>query len=152
MKGVRAQELLDYLIEALHEYLPAGVRAVRTRVGVAGGLQIWAVPSKAPADVDYGFWDIRSEPTSGHVEQRGPWAPWGFGSWAPLPRRLRMRIDAVAALEIIQEAVQRVDPNWPAPDAKVKARPEHDQVLVWFHKPSGGSLPPPVRLPNAVFR
>jgi hypothetical protein len=152
MKGVKAQELLEHMIEALHEHLPAGVRTVRTRVGVAGGLQIWPVPSAAPAEVDYGFWDIRSEPESGHVEQRGQWLPWGFGSWVPLPRRLSMRIDAVAALECIQEAVQRVDAAWPTPDATVHARAEYHQIVVWFHDPSGGSLPPPIRLPDTAFR
>jgi hypothetical protein len=152
MKGVKAQELLDYMIEALHEHLPAGVRAVRTRVGVAGGLQLWPVPSTAPVDVDYGFWDIRAEPEARYVEQRGHWLPWGFGSWVPLPRRLRMKIDAVAALECIQAAVQRVDATWPTPNAKVKARAEHDQIVVWFDHPSGGSMPPPVRLPTAAFR
>lgn len=152
MKGEKAQEVLDYLIGALHEHLPAGVRTVRTRVGTTGGLQIWPVPSSAPIDADYGFWDVLIEPQGGHVEQRGDWLPWGFGSWAPLPSRLRMRMDAAAALECIQEAVQRLDAEWPTPDAEVRARVDHDQVVVWFHDSSSGSLPPPVRMPKSAFR
>jgi hypothetical protein len=151
MKGVKAQELLDVMIEALHDHLPPGVRTVRTKVGVGGGLQIWPVPSGVPADVDYGFWDVRVEPTSGQVEQRGPWLPWGLGGWAWLPRRLRMRLAAVEALESIQEAVQGIEPTWPALDAKVKARVEQDQIVVWFHSLSGGALPPPLRLTISAF-
>lgn len=149
---ISGQRLLDHMIDALAGHLPTNVRTVRTRVGVAGGLQIWPVPSTVAADAQYGFWDdVDLGETGGRIEQRGNWLPWGFGAWVPLPRRVRMRVEAIAALESVQEAVRMLDERWPAPDAEVKARVQGDEVVVWFYSPAADSVPPPVRVPRAAF-
>jgi hypothetical protein len=79
------------------------------------------------------------------------WLPWGFGRWVPLPRRIRIRVEAVAALESIQHAVRMLDERWPASDAKVKARVQGDEVMVWFDSPAADLVPPPVRVPRTAF-
>jgi len=91
VKGIAGKRLLDHLIAALAGDLPSGVRTVRTRVGAAGGLQVWPVPSTVATDAEYGFWDIGDDsgPGTAGAKSRGIWLPWGFGSWLPLPRRIR---------------------------------------------------------------
>lgn len=138
MKGTAGLGLLDQVVQAVAGFLPPGVRTVRTQLTEFGGLCLWAVPE----DVDYDFWDGSGV----EVESRGVWLPWGFGVWVPVPRRVRIRLEAVDALENVQEALRRIVPTWPAADAEVKARVEGDDVVVWFHSPSGGQLPPPIRL------
>jgi hypothetical protein len=141
-----ALQVLDQAVEAVAAYLPPGVRTVRTQLAKPGGIYVWAVPSSIPEDVDYDFWGLSYNESGAEIGQRGPWLPWGFGTWVPMPRRLRIRVEAVDALQTIQEAVQRVSSPWPAPDAEVKARIEGDDVVVWFHGPSGHQLPPPILL------
>jgi hypothetical protein len=60
MKGIAGQRLLDHVVEALAGHLPTGVKAIRSRVGATGGLQIWAVA----AGEQYGFWDTGNSPAS----------------------------------------------------------------------------------------
>jgi hypothetical protein len=151
VRGIAGCRLLDRLIEALDGHLPVGVRCVRTGVGVRGGLQIWAVPSAVAPDEEYGFWNTGGGNDFPRVEQRGVWLPWGFGSWLPMPRRIRARGEAAAALEGIHEAVRRLDERWPALDAQVIARVEGDDVVVWFESPAAEQVPPRVRLPLSVF-
>ena len=62
-----------------------------------------------------------------------------------------MRLDAVAALESIQEAIRSLDDSWPAPDADVRARLQDADVVVWFHSPAGNRVPAPITLPRAAF-
>jgi hypothetical protein len=150
VKGVPAQRLLDHVIGGLDGHLPGNVRTIRTRVGARGGLQVWPVPREAPDD--YGFWETAPrEGELGRIEQRGTWLPWGFGSWLPLPRRARIRADAVGALETVREAVRNLDESWPSADATARAKVEGDEVVVWFETAVAASLPPPVRLPRAAF-
>jgi hypothetical protein len=150
VKGIAGKRLLDYLIGALADDLPPGVQTVRTRVGAADGLQIWAVPAAVAADAEYGFWRTGGDALF-DVESRGDWLPMGFGSWLPLPRRIRVRVEAAAALEAIQEAVHRLDESWPASDAQVRARMRGGDVVVWFHSPAAGRVPAPLKLPATAF-
>jgi hypothetical protein len=151
MKGMAALRMLDQVVQAVSAYLPADVRTIRTQLAARNGLYVWAVPSGIPDGVDYDFWSVSATESGGEIGQRGPWLPWGFGTWIPVPKRLRIRLEAISALETIQEAVQRVTSPWPAADTTVKARVEGNDVVVWFHSPSGQPLPPPVRLSLAQW-
>jgi hypothetical protein len=138
--------VLEQIVQAVAGFLPPGVRTVRTQLMEPGGLCVWAVPDAVPDDVDYTFWGVSANASGAEIGQRGPWLPWGCGSWIPAPRRRRIRLEAVDALETVQEAVRRIAPMWPALDAGVKARVEGDEVVVWFHSSSERQLPPPIRL------
>jgi hypothetical protein len=146
MKGAAALALLDQVVRAVTGFLPPGVRTVRTQLTAFGGLRLWAVPDTVPEDVDYEFWGVSTDRSGFAVESRGIWLPWGFGIWVPVPRRVRIRLEAVDALETVQDAVRTIVPTWPAADAGVRARVEGDDVVVWFHSSAGGQLPPPIRL------
>jgi hypothetical protein len=145
MKGKPALRMLDAIVEAIAANLPASVRKVRTRLAEPGGLFVWAVPSAVPDEIDYEFWGGMSTDTEIGVGQRGIWLPWGYGTWLPLPGRLRKRLDAACALETVQEAVQVVEPSWPAPDATAKARVEGDETTVWFENASGQPVFPLIK-------
>jgi hypothetical protein len=145
MNGTAALRVLDQVLHAVAAFLPADVGTVRTRLGPFGGLYVWAVPSGVP-DVDFGFLRVTTTASGGEIGQGVTWLPWGFGTWIPVLRRLRIRLEAISALETIQEVVQTVVSPWPAAETTVRARVDGDDVLVWFYSPSGQELPPPVRL------
>jgi hypothetical protein len=70
----------------------------------------------------------------------------GIGSWIPLPRAIRQRVEAADALELIREAVNRVAPAWPAPQSAAKARTDGNHVVVWFENTPGHPVFPKIRL------
>jgi hypothetical protein len=147
MKGQPALAFLETLVAAVTPHLPPEVRRVRVRLLRGRLLQVWAVPADAPeADLEYDFVERRTDVSGGSLSTRGPEAPAGIGSWIPLPRAIRQRVEAVDALGLIREAVNRVAPAWPAPHSEVKARTDGGQVVVWFEVVPGHPVVPEIRL------
>jgi hypothetical protein len=146
MKGRSGLAVLQALISGVQTYLPADVSTVRVRLTGTEGFQLWAVPSDLPDGVEYDFVEVRITPHGGHLETRGPEAPFGFGTFLPVFGATRMRMEVTDALSLIQEAVQRLSGPWPEPNAVPKARSDGDDVLVWFEDSDGDRLLPDIRI------
>ncbi len=70
-------------------------------------------------------------------------ASLGIGPWVPvLPRRMAARLTAIAALEMIQDAVATAQ-GWPWPDLgfEVHGAADRQGVWVWFEDASGRIIP-----------
>jgi hypothetical protein len=146
MRGRTGLAVLQALIRGVQSYLPADVSTVRVRLTGTQGFQLWAVPADLPEGVEYDFVEVRITPSGGHLETRGPLAPFGFGTFLPVFGATRTRMEVADALSLIQEAVERLSGPWPELNAVPKARSDGDDVLVWFEDSGGDHLTPDIRI------
>jgi hypothetical protein len=132
VSGAKARRLLLQLLDGVASALPANVTVRVTGSGRQCVLTAQRTPQNVGAERPAGSVHLASVTTLR--------APLGIGPWMPLvlSRRAKARRTAIAALEMIQDAVATAH-GWPWPDLgfDVRAADDDHGVSVWFEDASG---------------
>jgi hypothetical protein len=79
---------------------------------------------------------------------------FGIGTWIPgLLGRLNTKVNAISALETIQEAVTDATGRpWPGPGYEVRAKVADASVYIWFERSTDAHRIELPALPRALFQ
>jgi len=135
VRGAKARNLLRQLLDGVATALPPDLTVQVDGTGRRCVLIAQRAP-KDPATMPPGA----PARLGGVTKAR---ASLGIGPWVPvLPRRMAARLTAIAALEMIQDAVATAQ-GWPWPDLgfEVHGAADRQGVWVWFEDASGTIIP-----------
>ena len=124
VKGAQARALLQTLLDAVSDLVPAGVDIKVS--GDGGACHLQASSFVRPDQVS------RQGPFGGATS--GASAALGLGPWVPfLPRKVAAKLTVQDALETIQDTISSVTENpWPGAEYKVRVDSQQSGVRTWF--------------------
>jgi hypothetical protein len=153
VKGPRARAVVEYLLSALQDQMPAGVSVRITR---ASNRSISLTPYRA-SDRHIGPFAVTEEDSDGRPVSlsSGAVVIGGIGTWIPLlPRSVRLRLAAQDAVEtILSIALADKDSLFSNVDLNVRADLSEDGIEVSYVLPGGqgGDGRRSVTIPTALF-
>lgn len=135
LRGTAAQQAVRAVLDAVGPMLPADLD-----MEIVGTPRAWRLRSQHAAGEHWGIWDVSRSESGGLSVDSGGVVLFGIGSLIPgLPGRLDAKLNAISALEMIQEAVaDATGAPWPGPGYEVRSRITGAEVILWFERDTDG--------------